>query len=79
MASELERNKILKVFGKGQCETESLKKAIDIISSLQIEKIVRKTAMDYIEKAMNSLIIYEDSEPKKILQELSNYIVERKK
>jgi geranylgeranyl pyrophosphate synthase len=35
--------------------------------------------MDYIEKAMNSLIIYEDSEPKKILQELSNYIVERKK
>src|SRR5215203_542455 len=79
MASELERNKILKVFGKGQCETASLKKAIDIISSLQIEKIVRKTAMDYIEKAMNSLIIYEDSEPKKILQELSNYIVERKK
>src|SRR5215211_7876241 len=79
MASELERNKILKVFGKSQCETESLKKAIDIISSLQIEKIVRKTAMDYIEKAMNSLIIYEDSEPKKILQELSNYIVERKK
>jgi geranylgeranyl pyrophosphate synthase len=35
--------------------------------------------MDYIEKAMNSIIKYEDSDPKKILQELSGYIVERKK
>jgi len=79
MASELERNQILQVFGKGNCDTDSLKKAIDIISSLQIEKIVRKSAMNYIEKANNSLINYEDSDPKKILQELSNYIVERRK
>jgi geranylgeranyl diphosphate synthase type I len=78
-ASELERDQILKVFGKGQCDTASLKKAIDIISSLQIEKIVRKSAMDYIKKAMKSIINYEDSNPKKILQELSNYIVERSK
>jgi geranylgeranyl pyrophosphate synthase len=35
--------------------------------------------MDYIEKAMESLVTYEDSNPKKILQELSNYIVERSK
>ena len=78
-ASELERAHILKVFGKGQCDSISLKKAIDVISSLQIEKIVRKSAMEYIEKAMESLINYEDSEPKKILQELSSYIVERSK
>ena len=59
--------------------TDSLKKAIDIISSLQIEKIVRKNALYYIEKAMQALVNYEDSEPKKTLQELSNYIVERSK
>lgn len=78
-ASELERAHILKVFGKGQCDNISLKKAIDVISSLQIEKIVRKSAMAYIEKAMEALVNYEDSEPKKILQELSSYIVERSK
>lgn len=78
-ASELERAHILKVFGKGQCDNVSLKKAIDVISSLQIEKTVRKSAMDYMEKAMEALVNYEDSEPKKILQELSSYIVERNK
>jgi geranylgeranyl pyrophosphate synthase len=78
-ASELERDQILKVFGKGECDTAGLKKAIAIISSLQIEKIVRKSAMKYMEKAMESIVNYEDSNPKKILQELSNYIVERNK
>ncbi|HEU5461897.1 MAG TPA: polyprenyl synthetase family protein [Nitrososphaeraceae archaeon] len=78
-ASELERSHILKVFGKTQCDTSSLKKAIDVISSLQIEEIVRKKAMDYSEKARKALANYEDSDPKKILQELSNYIVERSK
>ena len=78
-ASEVERAEILKVFGKADCDILSLKKAIDIISSLQIEKIVRKNAMHYIEKATEALVNYEDSEPKKTLQELSNYIVERSK
>lgn len=78
-ASEVERAEILKVFGKADCDIVSLKKAIDIISSLQIEKIVRKNAMHYIEKATEALVNYEDSEPKKTLQELSNYIVERRK
>ena len=78
-ASEIERAEILKVFGKADCDIVSLKKAIEIISSLQIEKIVRKNAMHYIEKAMEALVNYEDSEPKKTLQELSNYIVERSK
>jgi geranylgeranyl pyrophosphate synthase len=35
--------------------------------------------MEYMEKAMESIVNYEDSNPKKILQELSNYIVERNK
>ena len=78
-ASEVERAEILKVFGKADCDIVSLKKAIDIISSLQIEKIVRKNAIHYIEKATVALVNYEDSEPKKTLQELSNYIVERSK
>jgi geranylgeranyl diphosphate synthase, type I len=78
-ASEVERAEILKVFGKADCDILSLKKAIDIISSLQIEKIVKKNAMRYIEKATEALVKYEDSEPKKTLQELSNYIVERSK
>lgn len=78
-ASEVERAQILKVFGKDDCDNVSLKKAIDVISSLQIEKMVRKSAMDYIEKARKSIRNYEDSDPKKILQELSTYIVERRK
>ena len=45
-ASELEEFHILEVFGKGHCDTFSLKKAIDVISSLQIEEIVRKKAMN---------------------------------
>ncbi len=78
-ASQVERAEILKVFGKADCDIVNLKKALDIISSLQIEKIVRKNALYYIEKAMQALVNYEDSEPKKTLQELSNYIVERSK
>jgi geranylgeranyl diphosphate synthase type I len=78
-ASEVERSQILKVFGKDDCDNVSLKKAIDVISSLQIEKMVRKSAMNYIEKAKESIRNYEDSDPKKILQELSTYIVERRK
>ncbi len=78
-ASEVERSQILKVFGKDDCDNVSLKKAIDVISSLQIEKMVRRSAMDYIEKARKSIRNYEDSDPKKILQELSTYIVERRK
>ena len=78
-ASEVERAEILKVFGKADCDILSLKKAIDIISSLQIEKIVKINAMHYIEKALKALVNYDDSEPKKTLQELSNYIVERSK
>jgi geranylgeranyl diphosphate synthase type I len=69
----------LKVFGKAECENMSLKKAIDIISSLQIEDIVRKNAMDYINKAMEAINHYEDSEPKNMLKEISQFIVERSK
>jgi geranylgeranyl diphosphate synthase, type I len=78
-ASELERSHILKVFGKVECESISLKKAIDIISSLEIENIVRKNAMDYINKAMEAINHYEDSEPKNMLKEISHFIVERSK
>jgi geranylgeranyl diphosphate synthase type I len=78
-ASELEKSEILKVFGKAECESISLKKAIDIISSLQIENIVRKNAMDYINKAMNSITHYEDSDAKNMLIEISHFIVERSK
>lgn len=78
-ASELERSLILKVFGKPECESTSLKKAIDVISSLQIENIVRKNAMDYINKAMEAINRYEDSEPKSMLKEISHFIVERSK
>ncbi|MGZ5548054.1 MAG: polyprenyl synthetase family protein, partial [Nitrososphaeraceae archaeon] len=78
-ASEVERAQILKAFGKDDCDNVSLKKAIDVISSLQIEKMVRKRAMDYIEKARKAIMNYEDSDPKNILQELSTYIVERSK
>ena len=78
-ASEMERSQILKVFGKAECENMSLKKAIDIISSLQIEDIVRKNAMDYINKAMEAINHYEDSEPKNMLKEISQFIVERSK
>ena len=79
LASELERSQILNVFGKAECESTSLKKAIDIISSLQIENIVRKNAMDYINKAMNSITHYEDSDAKNMLIEISHFIVERSK
>jgi geranylgeranyl diphosphate synthase type I len=78
-ASELERSDILKVFGKAECESTSLKKAIDIISSLQIENIVRKNATDYINKAMDSINHYEDSDAKNMLREISLFIVERSK
>jgi geranylgeranyl diphosphate synthase type I len=78
-ASELEKSQILKVFGKAECESISLKKAIDIISSLKIENIVRKNATDYINKAMESINYYEDSDPKNFLQEISHFIVERSK
>jgi geranylgeranyl diphosphate synthase type I len=78
-ASESERSVILDVFGKNECENTGLKKATDIISSLQIENLVRKNAMNYIDRAMEAINHYEESSPKITLKEISHYIVNRSK
>ena len=78
-ASESERTAILEVFGNNHCENTGLKRAIEIISSLQIEDLVRKNAMSYIARAMEAINHYEESSPKVILKEISHYIVNRSK
>lgn len=52
------RKIILKVFGNSKATKSDIAKAIDTMRDLQIEKEVRKVALDYAEKAKRALTKY---------------------
>jgi geranylgeranyl diphosphate synthase type I len=75
----MKRQKIIKVFGSKSCNQSDIEEAVKIISSVQIEQTVRDTAMKYIEKAINSISIYNESYSKNMLLEILFFIVNRSK
>lgn len=75
----IKREKILKVFGNKYSNPSDVAEAVNIISSLQIEKTVRDVAMKYVDRAIDSISSYKDSHSKKMLLEILLFIVNRSK
>jgi geranylgeranyl diphosphate synthase type I len=71
------RSKILKIFGRKNASASDLKEAVGTISTIGIEKEIRLAARTHIEKAVQSLADYADSEAKRALESSASFIVER--
>ena len=67
---------ILNTFGNSKATKKQIVKAVKVIRSLGIEKMVRKQACQYAEKAKKSLSPY-SSPPKKELISLLDFVVKR--
>lgn len=71
------RSKILKIFGRKNASASDLKEAVGTISTIGIDQEIRLTARKHIEKAVQSLADYADSEAKRALESSASFIVER--
>jgi geranylgeranyl diphosphate synthase type I len=67
---------ILKTFGNAKATKRDIEKAVESIRALGIEKIVRKQALLYSNKAQKSLNNYSGSAKKELLN-LLNFVVKR--
>jgi geranylgeranyl diphosphate synthase type I len=67
---------ILKAFGNPNASKKDIEKAVEVIRALGIEKIVRKQALQYSEKAKKSLNIYSGIAKEELLN-LLNFVVKR--
>ncbi len=75
-ASGQKKEIILNAFGNSTISKEEIETAVKIISSMGIEKTVRKQAMQYSNAAKRSLSSYNGSAKKEILS-LLDFVVER--
>ena len=71
------RSKILKIFGRKNASASNLKEAVGTISTIGIDQEIRLAARAHIEKAVQSLADYADSEAKRALESSASFIVER--
>ncbi len=67
---------ILKAFGNSRASKKDIEKAVEVIRSIGIEKIVRKQALLYAEKAKKSLNSYSGSAKKELIS-LLDFVVKR--
>ena len=71
------RSKIFKIFGRKNASASDLKEAVGTISMIGIDQEIRLAARTHIEKAVQSLADYADSEAKRALESSASFIVER--
>ena len=71
------RSKILKIFGRKNASASDLKEAVGTISTIGIDQEIRLAARTHVEKAVQSLADYADSEAKRALESSASFIVER--
>ncbi len=71
------KSKILKIFGRKKASASDLKEAVGTISTIGIDQEIRLAARTHIEKAVQSLADYADSEAKRALESSASFIVER--
>lgn len=71
------RSKIFKIFGRKNASASDLKDAVGTISTIGIDQEIRLAARTHIEKAVQSLADYADSEAKRALESSASFIVER--
>ena len=71
------RSKIFKIFGRKNASASDLKEAVGTISTIGIDQEIRLAARTHVEKAVQSLADYADSEAKRALESSASFIVER--
>ena len=71
-----DKKMILKAFGNPNASRKDIEKAVEAIRALGIEKIVRKQALQYSEKAKKSLNVYSGIAKEELLN-LLNFVVKR--
>ncbi len=71
-----DKKSILKAFGNSKATKKDIDNAVEIIRALGIEKIVRKQALQYSEKAKKSLSNYSGPAKKELLS-LLDFVVKR--
>ena len=71
------RSKIFKIFGRKNASASDLKDAVGTISTIGIDQEIRLAARTHVEKAVQSLADYADSEAKRALESSASFIVER--
>jgi len=71
-----DKKMILKAFGNPNASKKDIEKAVEAIRAMGIEKIVRKQALQYSEKAKKSLNIYSGIAKEELLN-LLNFVVKR--
>ena len=76
MSKDQKKEEILNAFGNSAASKDEIELAVKNITSLGIEKIVRKKAMKYSNTAKKSLLCYSEA-PKKELISLLGFVVER--
>ena len=72
-----EKKVILNVFGNPSASINQLEKAVGMISSLGIEKIIREKPTYHSNTAKKSISVYKDSPAKNELLSLLDFVVER--
>jgi geranylgeranyl diphosphate synthase type I len=76
-ADRNDKNKIMKVYGYKNSSEADLQNAVNIICSLGIGSEVRAIARGHMEKALESLSFYPDTDAKRALESSARFIVER--
>jgi geranylgeranyl diphosphate synthase, type I len=76
-ADRNDKNKIMKVYGYKNSSEADLQNAVNIICSLGIGSEVRAIARGHMEKALESLSFYPDTDAKSALESSARFIVER--
>ena len=76
-AGRNDKSKIMKVYGYKNSSEADLQNAVNIICSLGIGSEVRAIARAHMEKALESLSCYPDSDAKRALESSARFIVER--
>jgi geranylgeranyl diphosphate synthase type I len=76
-ADRNDKNKIMKVHGYKNSSEADLQNAVNIICSLGIGSEVRAIARGHMEKALESLSCYPDTDAKRALESSARFIVER--
>ncbi|MFQ5969426.1 MAG: polyprenyl synthetase family protein [Nitrososphaerales archaeon] len=71
------KDKMLNVFGSKNVTESELKEAVNVLTSIGVDREVRNMARVYATKAVKSIKMYKDSKAKHALQSLADFVVER--
>jgi geranylgeranyl diphosphate synthase type I len=76
-ATDNDKDKIMRVYGRRKSSEEDVRTAVNLISSLGIDREVRSIARTYMDKSLDYISRYSNTDAKKALETSAKFIVER--